>query len=301
MFEKIVDRQKGALFGLAIGDAMGAPYEFMKQGFEVNKEYIEGGWLNVTKGEWTDDTSMALCLSNSLIAKKSFDGKDQIEKYYRWFKTGYMSTRNHCFDIGNTTRAAITKNHFIQDLDSVLKVDENSNNYANGALMRFAPIPIVFWNKSTLSKYAKMSALTTHTSKICIETNIIFGKIMSNLIKGCSKEQMLSNIDFNSFDEKIIERIDKSQYKTNTLPTGNVLDCLEISLYALQNFDTFIDGLLYVISLGEDTDTIGAIYGQLAGSYYGLSGIPEYYIDNLQLSPLINTLANELIKLNNEI
>jgi ADP-ribosyl-[dinitrogen reductase] hydrolase len=104
----IRNKIRGSLIGLAVGDALGVPLEFTSPGqFEPIEDMIGGGSFNLNPGEWTDDTSMALCLAESLIEKKGFDPVDQLERYVRWYREGHLSVNGRCFDIGNTTRDAL--------------------------------------------------------------------------------------------------------------------------------------------------------------------------------------------------
>lgn len=108
--DKIIDRRRGSLIGLAVGDALGVPLEFKSPGtFEPVNNMVGGDPFNLNPGEWTDDTSMALCLAESLIEKNGFDPKDQLKKYCKWYHYGYLSVNGRCFDIGNTTRDALNE------------------------------------------------------------------------------------------------------------------------------------------------------------------------------------------------
>lgn len=281
------DKKLGTLIGLAIGDAMGAPYEFMNKNVYIpTKEYAIGGCHNVDLGEYTDDTSMALCLANSLIECKEFDAYNQMEKYSQWYKNGYMSTRKYCFDIGNATRKSI--DDFIINNIAYSEVTKN-NESGNGSIMRLAPIPMYYDNYEEMIKYAYLSSRVTHKSDESANSCVILATIIYNCYKFNDKDLILSNY----FDD--FSLIEKAKASTVSVPTGYCKDTLEIAIRGFYNFDNFIDGLMYVISLGEDTDTVGAVYGQIAGAYYGLSQIPNYYRQNLMNYDLIFDIANKLI------
>lgn len=281
------DKKLGTLIGLAIGDAMGAPYEFMNKNVYIpTKEYAIGGCHNVDLGEYTDDTSMALCLANSLIECKEFDAYNQMEKYSQWYKNGYMSTRKYCFDIGNATRKSI--DDFIINNIAYSKITKNDES-GNGSIMRLAPIPMYYDNYEEMIKYAYLSSRVTHKSDESANSCVILATIIYNCYKFNDKDLVLSNY----FDD--FSLIEKAKASTDTVPTGYCKDILEIAIRGFYNFDNFIDGLMYVISLGEDTDTVGAVYGQIAGAYYGLSQIPNYYKQNLMNYNLIFYIANKLI------
>ena len=104
----VVDRYRGCLLGLAVGDALGTTLEFQPPGsFEPTADKVGGGPFRLKPGQWTDDTSMALCLAESLIERRGFDPVDQLERYCCWYRTGHLSSTGRCFDIGSTTRAAL--------------------------------------------------------------------------------------------------------------------------------------------------------------------------------------------------
>ena len=292
---KLRDKKLGTLVGLAVGDAMGAPYEFLdKSKYTPTKEYNTGGAHNVSIGEWTDDTSMALCLAQSLIDKNGFDPIDQMDKYLKWYLEGYMCTREKCFDIGNST------------VKSIIDFEVNSTYYSNttkinesgnGTIMRLAPIPMLYSFDSDLKTYAKLSSKTTHSSfeaSTCAE--LLAGIInrcyltMARDDKFLSKDNVLCCLEDKTF-------LENAKQMKETIPSGYCIDTLEVAIRGFYNFDTFIDGLLYCISLGNDTDTVGAVYGQIAGAYYGLSGIPDYYKENLMQYDKILDIANKLVDL----
>jgi len=139
---EMMDRFRGCLVGLAVGDALGAPLEFYPPGtFEPITDMVGGGAFNLRTGQWTDDTAMALCLADSLIASKGFDPLDQLRRYVSWFGKGYMSSTGECFGIGNTVRASLI--HFEKTGSPYCEVDDP---YAagNGSIMRLAPVPMFY-------------------------------------------------------------------------------------------------------------------------------------------------------------
>ena len=139
-----IDRFRGAMIGLATGDCLGVALEFMPPGSFIEiTEIMGGGPFGLKEGEWTDDTSMSLCLASSLLEKGKFDPKDQMERYVNWRDNGYMSSRgegSRCVDIGNTTTAS---------LDNFLETGEpysgpsDSATSGNGSIMRLAPVPLL--------------------------------------------------------------------------------------------------------------------------------------------------------------
>jgi ADP-ribosylglycohydrolase/O-acetyl-ADP-ribose deacetylase (regulator of RNase III) len=295
------DRAIGSLIGLAIGDAMGAPYEFQPFGYKVVDHYITGGVHNISIGEWTDDTSMALCLAQSLIDCKGFNAKDQMERYLSWSHDGYFCTRTHCFDIGNTVSSALQKYKETKNPYSGLGGDSNSGN---GSLMRIAPIALMYRNnKDDLITYAAKSSQMTHKSQLAVDACIVYAQLIAGAINGISKEELLSKefINRENIREEVLRIIDGSyKEKKEFKATGYVLHTLESALMAFYRYDSFEDGLLHVISLGDDTDTVGAVYGQLAAAYYGYDAIDEKYKAELQQHDKIYNIADRLYTLSNE-
>jgi len=293
------DKIIGSLIGLAVGDALGAPYEFETPPYKVDDNYIEGGVHNVSIGEWTDDTSMALCLAQSLIEKNGFDAKDQMDKYLSWYEDGYFSTRSECFDIGNTVARALGMYKTSHKPFSGISGYDNSGN---GSLMRLSPISLYYYqDKNELIKYASQSSQTTHKSKLAIDSCIYYSQLIAGAIQGYSKEELLSNefIDTEDMSKEVINISNGSFKEDKTYkPTGYVIDTLETALMAFNKFQSFEEGLIHVVALGYDTDTVGAVYGQLAGAFYGYSNIPEKWTLSLMQHNIIYNIAEKIYKLN---
>ena len=131
---------KGCLYGSIIGDALGAPYEFKERGsYKAGIRYGTGGNFGLRKGEWTDDTSMSLCTINSIMEKGTVDYDDLMNKWYKWYKDGYMSSRDVCYDIGMTTSRSLMLYNQTKEMFSGLS---HSKFSGNGGIMRFAPIAV---------------------------------------------------------------------------------------------------------------------------------------------------------------
>ena len=299
---KLRDKKLGTLVGLAVGDAMGAPYEFLAKGrYTPTKEYNTGGAHNVSIGEWTDDTSMALCLAQSLIERKCFDPIDQMSKYLKWYVEGYMCTRKRCFDIGNATRNAIVDFDKSRCTIATTRTGDYKTN-GNGTIMRLAPIVMMYSGDLYLLEYAKKSSLTTHKGIEAYQCAILLTEIIDNCYNFSDKIAILEttkDILSNNFIKDIVEE-HQSSYNEGfypTIPTGYCIDTLQCAIQGFLYYDNFIDGLMYCISLGDDTDTVGAVYGQIAGAYYGLSGIPDYYKENLMQYDKILDIGNKLVDL----
>jgi ADP-ribosyl-[dinitrogen reductase] hydrolase len=303
---KQIKRYVGSLLGLAVGDALGTTLEFAAPGtFAPISEMVGGGPFNLKPGQWTDDTSLALCLAKSLIEKKGFDAIDQLERYLRWYREGYMSSTGKCFDIGTTTLRALLlyeKNHM-----PICKSPIDCFA-SNGSLMRLAPVPLFFASDiKEAIVYSGESSLTTHCAIEAFDAARFLGALIAGATNGIRKEELLIDTFFSSSKywkaqplTKSIAEISNGSFTKKEPPeiTGasNAAKALEAALWAFSKSHSFSEGCLLAVNLGEDADTTGAIYGQLAGAYYGKSEIPQDWIDRLEKRNLIEDIAEDLFR-----
>ena len=175
---------------------------------------------------------------------------------------------------------------------------EGDNNSGNGSLMRLAPIALYYHrDKEALIKYASQSSQTTHKSELAVDSCIYYSQLIAGAIEGISKEELLSADFIDSSNlRKEIKDIANGSFKVDKKykPTGYVLDTLETALMAIYRFNSFEEGLLHVISLGYDSDTVGAVYGQLAGALYGYEAIPKRWTLLLMKHDIIYDIAHSL-------
>jgi ADP-ribosylglycohydrolase len=296
------EKLKGCLIGLAIGDALGCTLEFKKPGTFEPITTIEGGGVHKLKaGQWTDDTSLALCLAQSLIDCKGFDAKDQVQKYCKWDEEGYMSSTGECFDIGNTTLKALNKFRATGEPYTGLTEDSSAGN---GSIMRLAPIPMYYYQKPEEAlKYASLSSQTTHANEMCVDACRYMAGIIVGLLNGESKETVLSSMysPVKNYDDDaplcgVIKEVASGSFKIKQPPeikgTGFVVESLEAALWAFYVSDNFKDGALKAVNLGNDADTTGAIFGQIAGALYD---IPQDWIDIITMKDKILDITHKLI------
>jgi ADP-ribosyl-[dinitrogen reductase] hydrolase len=303
----LIDKFRGCLLGLASGDALGTSIEFMEPGsFEPVYDMVGGGPFNLKAGQWTDDTSLALCLAESMIEKNDFSPLDQLEKYVRWWKEGYHSSNGEFFDIGGTTRYSLQR--FIDTGEAY--TDRTDNDYAgNGSLMRLGPVPLFYGNDPEKAIfYSGESSKTTHGASTAVDACRYFAGLIVGAINGVEKEILLSERycpikDYwteNSI-EREIDEIASGSFKTRNPPeirgTGHVVRSLEAALWAFNKSTTFKDGCLLAVNLGDDADTTGAVYGQIAGAYYGEQSIPSEWRTKLAHLNTIENYANKLFKI----
>ena len=298
------DRFRGCLLGLAAGDALGTTLEFKKRGtFEPLTDMIGGGPFHLNAGEWTDDTSMALCLAMSLLECGGFDPMGQMERYVRWWQEGYLSSNGWCFDIGDTV---------LEALESFEKTGEpysgstRTMSAGNGSLMRLAPVPMYYAGdtREAIARSAE-SSRTTHGAQEAVDACRYFAGLLVGALNGVDKETLLSALyspvdglwEESPLSSKIAE-IAGGSFKDRQPPdikgTGYVVDTLEAVLWAFHDTDNFRDGALRVANLGDDADTTAAIFGQIAGAYYGVESIPSEWRERLTMASEITAMADSI-------
>lgn len=296
------ERFLGCLLGLAIGDALGAPVEFEKRDtYSPVKGFQSGGPFQLKEGQWTDDTSLALCLGFSLVEKKIFDPADMMKRFHSWWREGTLSCTGHCFDIGNTTKAALARFEEKGELFSGAPTDPATN----GSIMRLAPVPMFFLNDPEKAVfYSGESSRLTHAPAACIDACKALGLFLVRAMNGKTKEQILHyEKGMLGFLCSEIEDVLLGSYKRKSRDeisaAGFAHTCLEAALWAFYHTENFNDGVLLAVNLGEDSDTTGAVFGQLAGAHYGVKGINQEWKDGLWDKKLIEDLALKLCGLAN--
>ncbi|CAF0881421.1 unnamed protein product [Adineta steineri] len=325
--EKQLDRIKGSLIGMALGDAVGAhvefrPYEYLEQ--NPVKDLVGGGTWGLTKGQFTDDTSMALCLAMSLLARHDFVPYDQLVRYKWWHQYGYMSSTGKCFDIGAATRQSLeefsrrqgsfAKKHNIPverldflsntELLDEFKVNCSSKGVAgNGALMRLAPVSLFFHaNPEAAVEFSGISGRITHGDKKAYDACRYYGALICAALKDYEKSDLLDKDFYKKHkhwfgntplcDEikKIAEGSYQKEggYQDGIRGKGYIVNALEAALWAFwSDENSFEKGVLDAVNLGDDTDTTAAIYGQLAGAYYGYKELPKKWVKHVYAKQFI--------------
>jgi len=294
-------RRRGTLLGLAISDALGAAVEFEMPGsFEPVTGYRAGGPHGLAPGEWTDDTSMALALADS-IAEVGWEINDQAERYLKWWRTGAYSVNGRCFDIGSTTIAALHR--FQQSGDARTSGDRSERAAGNGSIMRLAPVPIRYSYMfpdgiGDLVERAVESSLPTHASPQCVSACVYMAVAICGLIHGRSREDVLEPAwepmrlarDIAPFHPEIAE-VAEGSFRRKQAPeivgSGYVVKTLEAALWAFHDAKDFREAVLRAVNLGDDADTTGAVCGQFAGAFWGESGIPAEWRDGLARRDMI--------------
>lgn len=293
-----MQRVAGALLGLAVCDALGAPLEFKQRDtYDYIKGMVGGGHFDLEPGTYTDDTAMALCLAASLIECDGFDADDQMKRYVRWYLEGYMSATGKAIGMGKSTWRALR--HFIDTGKHSMPIGRFKAD-GNGSLMRLAPIAMFYADDmDSAIKYAGLSSRTTHNSQEAEDACRFFTSLLVGAIKGHGKHELLDAAYWSGPElHPNIKHISQGSYaaltRSQIKSTGYVVDTLEAALWAFNNTDTFKTGALLAVNLGGDADTVGAVYGQLAGAYYGVGDIPKKWIAQLPNLDIILELIKQM-------
>lgn len=289
-------RFEGCLLGLACGDAVGTTVEFSRRGsFEPVTDMVGGGPFNLEPGQWTDDTSMALCLATSLVYKKGFDAQDQMNRYCNWRSVGYLSSNGRCFDIGNTVAAALDRYLLRGD---PFAGDPHPRLAGNGALMRLAPIAMLYCaSAEDTQRFAVDSTRTTHGAQEAIECSRVFGLVLRNALLGADRSELMRVALAEPLSPgvaKVMAADFGTMQAEDVQGSGYCVESLQAALWAFFTTQSFEEAILAAVNLGDDSDTTAAICGQLAGAYYGVECIPPGWMGKLAMRDEITELARQL-------
>ena len=289
-------RYQGCLLGLAAGDAVGTTVEFKQRGsFTPLTDMVGGGPFRLKPGQWTDDTSMALCLAISLLEQAGFDAENQMQAYNNWRVNGYMSSNGRCFDIGVTVSEAISQ--YLSTGDAFAG-SKDPFTAGNGSLMRLAPVPMLYSPRvKQVIHFASESSRTTHGAKECLDACCYYAVILHCALQGMDKDSILACKLYQANTRKIIA-IQQQGYRGKTRDeitgSGYVVDSLEAALWCFAETDNFKDAILMAANLGDDADTTAAVCGQLAGAFYGVHAIPTAWREKITFADYIIKLADQL-------
>lgn len=290
------DRFRGCLLGLACGDAVGTTVEFMPRGtFTPVTGMTGGGPFALRAGQWTDDTSMALCLAESLLACGGFDARDQMNRYLAWWRHGHLSATGTCFDIGKTVRAALQR--YSRD-GNPWAGSADRRTAGNGSLMRLAPVVLRWFpDAAAIDRYAAASSRTTHAAAEAVECCRLLADRLQRALHGSARDEILERDGFAS-DESTVSALADLRWHARSdeaiRGSGHAVASLEAALWCFANTTSFADAVLRAANLGSDADTTAAITGQLAGAHYGVRGIPADWLAVLHERAMIERMADEL-------
>jgi len=289
------DRAVGALLGLAVGDAIGTTGEFQtRDSYPPLTGPIGGGPFNLDPGQWTDDTSMALCLADALLRKEGFDEKDLMDRFVSWWEGNGYSCTGTCFDIGNTVLQALSR---YQSTGNPRSGSSDPRSAGNGYLMRVSPVAICCWKDAQqAANLARRQSITTHAAPAAVEACAYFVTMLVGAIQGADRETVLAarawskNADVASVAMGDWRAKTRKEIKSD----GYVINSLEAAVWSAGTSSSFPEAVLKAANLGEDADTFAAITGQLAGALHGASAIPKDWLDVLAWRDELNERAEAL-------
>ena len=308
------DRYRGCLLGLAAGDALGTTLEFKRPGsFAPLTDMVGGGPFGLKAGQWTDDTSMALCLAESLLERGGFDPRDQMDRYVRWWQDGHLSATGKCFDIGNTVAWALRRFRAEQEKPgrevNPFQGSTDPHTAGNGSIMRLAPVPLFFAGAGAQEAIARAgeSSRTTHGATEAVDGCRYLASLILGALAGASKEDLLRPVHTPNEAGGLwqeaplcagVATVAAGSFRTKSQSairgSGYVVDSLEAALWAFAHSASFAEGALLAVNLGDDADTTGAVYGQLAGAFYGVRDIPAKWLGKLYNGGYITGQADRL-------
>jgi ADP-ribosyl-[dinitrogen reductase] hydrolase len=307
----MIKKIKATFFGLAIGDALGVPVEFRSrehlQRFPITGMTGNGSW-NQPLGTWSDDSSLAFCLAESLT--KGYDLDDIAQNFINWKQHGYWGAHHKVFDIGGATRFAIDR--LVKGCSPLLSGGMMEDDNGNGALMRIIPLLFIIKDLPVAERYKKIKEVSaiTHAHFRSVFSCFIYLEFalqilngnsmdvaymnMQQLVKSFAEEHQFNPKELELFNRILIVNI-KDEEEKKIYSSGYVLHTLEASLWCLLNTRNYADAVLKAVNLGGDTDTTGCVTGGLAGLLYGNDDIPKGWIRKIARGDDIENLCTRLI------
>lgn len=299
MNRSAASRIRGTLFGTAIGDALGGPRQFTERDeLPLLTEMKPIANFKVPAGTWSDDTSMTLCLAESLTKTGTGeqDPADQLTLYSCWLSEGHNTPTGKAFDIGGTTRNSIQRYRVTGE---VRANTDDEVFQGNGSLMRVAPVAAMFRaDPARAGREAAISSLTTHSNLLCQQACQILGQVIATALQGGTKEEVLGAVGMSGYLSPL-EPVVKGRFayksRDQIQSDGWVVATLEAALWAFARTETFEDGAIYAVNLAHDADTVGAVYGAIAGAFYGYEAIPDRWLAALKGRDVIEKVCGPFL------
>ena len=268
------DKLKAVMYGLAIGDALGVPYEFQQRDTFICTEMVGHRTHNQPAGTWSDDTAMSLATLDSLTeCDGHIEPSDLLMRYRMWLEHGMYMPDCDTYDAGITVATALRSGHGCDDF----------HDNGNGSLMRIAPC--AFYHL-TDEEIRRVSAVT-HAHEISMNACVQYVRILEALLDGVNPLKAIENMGL-SFDPTIP--------RTQVESDGFVLHTLNAALWCLTNTSNYRDCVLTAVNLGDDTDTTASVAGALAGAVYGLESFPMEWVEKLRRRELIDMYVSEAVQ-----
>ncbi len=286
---EVVSRARAAFLGCAIGDALGAPVEFMtaaeiRTRYDVLKEIVGGGWLRLKPGQVTDDTEMSLCIARAVVAARGWSREGIAANFAAWL-------RSKPVDVGDTCRRGI-RNYMLK---GELETPHNQWDAGNGACMRMLPVSLyTLGDDRLLARCAVEQAHLTHNHPLSDAACIFIGRLLHLAVLGYSKTRLRREL------EGLLTSYESFRFEPyRGLASGYVVDTLQTVFHYFFTVRDFEDCLIKVVNQGGDADTTGAIAGMLAGAYYGEESIPRRWVKRMDRKVVdeVTMLAEQLVTL----
>ena len=294
--EEIRDRALGAFLGLAVGDAVGTTLEFCSRDAQPHlQDMVGGGPFDLPPGAWTDDTAMALVLADSLAASETLDCRELMDRFVRWWQDGDYSCTGHCFDIGNTTRQALDR---YRQTGDPLAGSTDPQSAGNGSLMRLAPVALRFWHdRPRLTAAAVDQSRTTHGAEEAVDACRVFAELLAEAIAGSPRADLLARRPFEGAPAvaRVMAGSWRGRPRNRIRSSGYVVHTLEAAIWSVARTGDFRNAVLLAANLADDADTVAAVTGQLAGALYGLSGIPDDWLERVAWKERLLEAAQRLL------
>ena len=265
-----IDRIRGMLWGLIVGDCLGSPVQFMPMNsFPEVTDMIPCRYFNTPPGYWTDDSAMALCIMESAVSCKGYDLEDIADNFISWYDEGYCSSLDHAFDVGMATATGIMglkQNRFRNG---------SENSQGNGSIMRFAPSLLLNGNTPDNRIIHEINDLTHDSCRV---------RATADLMAEICREHLRGEKTIHRSEYTFREEVDNSGWAVSTL---------QAALWAFQTADSFEKALILAVNLGGDADSIGAVCGQISGAYYGYRAIPGRWLEAIKDQARLDKLIDD--------
>ena len=269
-------RAKGMLWGLIVGDAFGSPIQF--SGMDSHPwitEMVECPVFRLPPGYWTDDGSMAMCIMDSYVRKGCYDLKDIAATFVKWLKEGYLSSIDgRAFDVGCATYDSVTAFARTGSL-----VNGREESQGNGSIMRFAPSYLLAQKESDPAKVMHEISDLTHSSSVVRNVCDSFAAVLDEHLAG-------NRTQTGPGKETKRESVNNSGWAVSTL---------QAALWAFNTTQSFEEGLIAAVNLGGDSDSIGAVFGQIGGAYYGFDAIPDRWVKAVKTWEKVDALIERFL------
>lgn len=293
----VQERARGALVGLAIGDALGAPVEFKdRDSFPEVREMLAGGHFKLPAGAWTDDTAMALCLADSLLNDGELDAKDLLDRFLGWIYGNENTSTGQCIGVGQNTFTVLGN---YRRTGALTAPSVKGRSDGNGALMRLAPVACRHWANSDKARtIARAQSYATHASELSAAACDAMASLLCDLIAGQPWQDVFAKLAQDAWPREIGDILrgswrDKPREEISS--SGYVVHTFEAAVWAVGTTLSFEEALIAAVNLGHDADTVGAVAGQLAGARYGVRAIPLRWSDLLVQFDAIDRKAKDLV------